>query len=135
MVQQIAMLMALETAGLKWKWYPRYFSSYVAGVCLNSFNFHGHKEMSSIQKAEFTLVKIHLQQAVEEKRNEQMPKDNHTRTTFISWAFPDHQVICHHPLFTQMRGCTEMAKTRNNQRKVWSSTMFSIPCLSVPDSN
>lgn len=135
MIQRLAKLMALETTGLKWKWYPRCFSSYVAGVCLNSFNFLGHKEMPSIQKAEFTLVKIHLQQAVEEKRNEQMPKDNHTRTTFISWAFPDHQAICHHPLLAQMRGCTEMATTQHNQNKVRSSTMFSIPCLSVCDSN
>lgn len=135
MIQRLAMLMALGTTDLKWKWYPRYFSSYVAGVCLDSFNFLGHKEMSSIQKAEFTLVKIHLQQAVEQKGNEQTPKDNHTRTTFVSWAFPDHQVICHHPLLAQMRGCTEMAKMQNNQSKVRSSTMFSIPCLSVQDSN
>lgn len=49
MIQQLAILIAVETESLKCKWHPRDFSTYAAGVCLNKFNFIVHKEVSSIQ--------------------------------------------------------------------------------------
>ena len=61
------------------------------------------------------------------KRNEQIPQDNHTRTTFISWVFPDHQVICSPTPALANRGRSGMAKTQNNQSKVRNGTCFQPP--------
>lgn len=49
MIQQLTILIAVETESLKCKWHPRYFSTSAAGVCLNKFNFLLHKEKFSIQ--------------------------------------------------------------------------------------
>lgn len=48
MIQQLAILIAVETESLKCKWNPRYFSTSAAGVCLNKFNFLLHKEKSPV---------------------------------------------------------------------------------------
>lgn len=77
-----------ETAGLKRKWYPRYLFLVMwhvyAWITLISLDI---KKCPLSRKLNLPWFRSTFNKMWRRKRNEQIPQDNRTRTTFISWYF------------------------------------------------